>query len=236
MRHRTFRGRTFGTSSERWRSWDMGSGRAAEPEEPKAKPAVAGRRAVEPAAPVLPAEVVAAMQEGRFAEAEAALGKLARRGEGRRRRGPTSRWSRGSRSGSAARPTRRGRRSPRRSKAAPEGPWAAKIRLELAGVELAAGQGRRGRGARPRPRPRRCSPATARTGSPRSTTPSPAASSSPTTRSPRPTRRPPTTCSPRPAPWPRARRSAPGSSSRWAAPRQAANDHAQADRTTSRPT
>ena len=48
--------------------------RSADPE-PPARPAA--RRAVEPATPELPAAIVAAMQEGRYAEADQALSALA---------------------------------------------------------------------------------------------------------------------------------------------------------------
>ena len=118
--------------------------------EPPAK-AVAARRAVEPAAPVLAGRGRRRDAGGAVRRRRGRAPEARRGGERRRRAAPTSRWSRGSPSGSAARPTRPRATLAAALKAAPEGPWAAKIRLELAGVLLAAGQGRRRRGAGPRP-------------------------------------------------------------------------------------
>ena len=168
-------------------AWGLGVAGMSAGDEPATAPkatasAKAGHRAIEPAAPVLPAEVVAAMQEGRFGEAEAALGKLAARprrpgGRGVLRARPGDRPA-------ARRQGRRGaaRRSPRRSRPtrrAPGRPRSGSSWPPSSWPPASSPRPRRW----PAPRPRRCSPATARTGSPRSTTPSPAACSSPTTRS-----------------------------------------------------
>lgn len=99
----------------------------------------AGHRAIEPAAPVLPASVVAAMQEGRFAEAELALKAF---GEGVKDAGAKEYVAlvkgiaqRLGGKGDAARKTFQGA-----IEVAPKGRWAAKLRMELAGVELASGK------------------------------------------------------------------------------------------------
>jgi uncharacterized protein YfaS (alpha-2-macroglobulin family)/tetratricopeptide (TPR) repeat protein len=97
------------------------------------------RSAIEPAAPVLPAEVVAAMQEGKFGPAQEALDRLAAQATkpGEKAyfaliRGIAQRLA--------------GQRDEARStlnaalQADPNGPWTAKLRLELATVELAAGR------------------------------------------------------------------------------------------------
>jgi alpha-2-macroglobulin len=124
-------------------AWGLGVAGMSAGDEPATAPkatasAKAGHRAIEPAAPVLPPEVVAAMQEGRFAAAETALGKLsaaekdpAARGYLALVQGVAQRLGG---KGEAARATLRAALD-----AAPKGPWAAKLRLELAGVELAAG-------------------------------------------------------------------------------------------------
>src|SRR5207245_2605286 len=97
-------------------------------------PKAAGRRAIEPAAPVLPAEVVASLQEGRFAEAETALSGLMPRAKG-----PADRAYHAlvlgiaQRLGGKAESARTTLRAA--LDAAPKGPWAAKLRVELAGVE-----------------------------------------------------------------------------------------------------
>jgi uncharacterized protein YfaS (alpha-2-macroglobulin family)/TolA-binding protein len=99
-----------------------------------------GKDAIAPAAPGLPADVVAALQEKRFAQAIAALDKLADdpqtkdperayfalvRGIARRLAGRLDQ----ARAGLQA-----------AIEKAPRGPWAAKLRGELAAVELAAGR------------------------------------------------------------------------------------------------
>jgi alpha-2-macroglobulin len=98
------------------------------------------RRAIAPAAPALPAEVVAALQEGRFNDAVAALDRLDRdpkatdadrayhaliRGIALRLSGRLDDARKGLEGAIAA---------------SPKGPWAAKLRAELAAVELAAGR------------------------------------------------------------------------------------------------
>ena len=107
--------------------------------EPATPRTIAARNAIAPAAPVLPAEVVALLQEGRFAEAEAALAKreptiadLAGKSYNALILGIAQRL--GGRA-EAARATLRAA-----LEADPKGLWAPKIRLELAGVELAAGR------------------------------------------------------------------------------------------------
>jgi TolA-binding protein len=112
----------------------------AEPDPTPSTPkAVAARRAAEPAAPVLPAEVVAAMQEGRFAEAEEALGRLSEA-----EKQPTGRAYLALVKGVAQRlggKSEAARATFRAALAeAPRGPWSAKLRLELAAVELAEGR------------------------------------------------------------------------------------------------
>jgi len=111
--------------------------RSADPE-PPARPTA--RRAVEPVTPELPAAIVAAMQEGRYAEADRALSALAAEpqtpGEMKAYvaviRGVALRLS--------------GRLDAARAllsaalKEAPTGRWAAKVRSELAAVEVAAGR------------------------------------------------------------------------------------------------
>lgn len=96
------------------------------------------RAAVEPAVPVLPAEVVAAMQEGRYANADTALTALAEKAKTDEERayyalirGVAERLGG---QGEAAR-----RVLAKALEAAPQGPWAAKLRAELAAAELAAG-------------------------------------------------------------------------------------------------
>ena len=112
---------------------------AAEPSKPSAgPPSTAGRKALEVAAPVLSGEVVAALQEGRFAVAETSLKALSAKTDD-----PSTRAYLALVEGIAQRLG--GKSDAARAtfsaalEAAPKGPWAAKLRLELAGVELAAG-------------------------------------------------------------------------------------------------
>ncbi len=100
---------------------------------------IAAKGAVDPAAPVLPAEVVAAMQEGRFDDAEGLLKTLS--GE---EKNPATKAYLTLIQGIAE---RLGGKAPTAEatlagalKADPASPWAAKIRLELAGVLLSAGK------------------------------------------------------------------------------------------------
>ena len=100
--------------------------------------AVLAKRAIHPAAPAVPAELIAAMQDGRYEDARRALIALAldAKSEDDRAyfgylRGVSERLA-GHRDAAieSFRTT---------LKAAPATPWAAKIRFELAGIELAAG-------------------------------------------------------------------------------------------------
>ena len=121
-----------------WVGFGVLSGRGASGAEPLARE-VSAKAAVAPAATVLPAEVVAAMQEGKYAEADALLARLEAKPEKAADRAYYA-WIRAiaqrlDRRPDAARATLRAALD-----AAPKGPWAAKIRLELAGVELAAGR------------------------------------------------------------------------------------------------
>jgi prepilin-type processing-associated H-X9-DG protein len=116
----------------------MSTAAAAAEEPPASAPSTAAKNAVEPAAPLVSAEVVAALQEGRYEPAVRALAALsqeakstddkayfallqaiAQRLEGQRE---------------AARQTLR-----KTMEALPRSLWAPKIRYELAGIELAAG-------------------------------------------------------------------------------------------------
>src|SRR5205823_7528157 len=88
--------------------------------------------------PAWPAEVVAAMQEGRYADAETALGELAGRAKDRDERAYYALVR-----GVAGRLAGRGEAARRvlaeALEGAPKGAWAAKLRGELAAAELAAG-------------------------------------------------------------------------------------------------
>ncbi|MDR3636348.1 MAG: MG2 domain-containing protein, partial [Isosphaeraceae bacterium] len=101
--------------------------------------AVAAKGAIAPAAPVLPAEVVAALQEGHFADAQAALAKLA---DGAKDRSEKTYYA--YIRGIALRLD--GKKDDAREtlsaalEADPKGTWAAKLRFELAAVELTAGR------------------------------------------------------------------------------------------------
>jgi alpha-2-macroglobulin len=98
-----------------------------------------GQQAVAPVAPELPGGVVVAMQEGKYDEAKAAFDRLiagaktlSEKSYYRFLRGVAERLS-----GNAA----EARRTLAEAlEAEPKGPWAAKIRFELAAVELAAGR------------------------------------------------------------------------------------------------
>jgi alpha-2-macroglobulin len=100
--------------------------------------ALVARDAVAPAAPVVPAEVVAAMQQERYTEAEAALDRLTAKAKSADEtayyaliRGIAQRLDNRA---DAARRTLGDA-----LKAAPKGAWTAKIRYELATLELASG-------------------------------------------------------------------------------------------------
>jgi TolA-binding protein len=106
--------------------------------EPKAVDVPAARRAVEPAAPSLPAEVVAAMQEGRFDEAIKSLERQAADPKSKADERAYVAWI-----GGVARRIAGDLDGARATlskaiDASPKGPWAAKLRAELAVVELAA--------------------------------------------------------------------------------------------------
>jgi uncharacterized protein YfaS (alpha-2-macroglobulin family)/TolA-binding protein len=118
----------------------LGSGpaaRSADPEVPAKPPA---RRAVEPAAPELPGTTIAAMQEGRYADAEKALAALA---DAPKTSGDMKAYVAVIR-GVALRLS--GRLDAAREvlkaslESAPKGRWAAKARSELVAVEVAAGK------------------------------------------------------------------------------------------------
>ncbi len=99
----------------------------------------AARRAVAPIAPGLPGPVVAAMQEGKYAEAAVALDRLIAEAKSPSDRS-YFRFVRGiaERLGGKADDARKTLAGA--LEAEPKGPWAAKIRSELAAVELAAGR------------------------------------------------------------------------------------------------
>src|SRR5262249_6933943 len=107
---------------------------------PRESPALpTARSAIEPAAPVLPGDVVAAMQEARYEDARRGLIALAEksadaddRAYSAYRRAVAERMA-GHRD--AARATLQDA-----LRGSPANRWAAKIRYELAGVELAAGK------------------------------------------------------------------------------------------------
>ena len=109
--------------------------RSADPEAP-----AGARRPLEPATPELPAAIVAAMQEGRYAEADKALSALA---DAPKTSGEMKAYVAVIR-GVALRLS--GKLDAAREllsaalKAAPRGRWAAKTRSELAAVEVAAGK------------------------------------------------------------------------------------------------
>ena len=113
-----------------------GRGEGAEPAAEKAKQAA--RRAVEPAVPVLPATLVARLQEGKFAEAEAELRTLEAGAKTADERaylalilGTTQRL--GGKTDSARETLTKALSD------APRGAWTAKLRYELASLELASG-------------------------------------------------------------------------------------------------
>src|SRR5205823_2509672 len=118
----------------------IGLGPIARCADPEAQARPGARRAVEPATPQLPAAIVAAMQEGRYADADKALSALA---EGPETSGEMKDYVAVIR-GVALRLS--GRLDAAREilsaalKAAPRGRWAAKARSELAAGEVAAGK------------------------------------------------------------------------------------------------
>ncbi len=108
--------------------------------EPQAQGAAPPRRAVDPATPSLPGEITAAMQDGRFAEAEKALKALV---DEPKTDADTKAYANLIR-GVAMRLS--GKLDPARElltsalKDQPKGRWAAKLRSELAAVEVSAGK------------------------------------------------------------------------------------------------
>ncbi len=114
-----------------------GSARSADPDTPPKTPA---RLAVEPAAPELPGAIVAAMQDGKFDEAEKALAALANDPK----IGAADKPYVASIRGTALRLS--GKLDAAQGvlsaalREAPKGRWAAKVRSELAAVEVAAGK------------------------------------------------------------------------------------------------
>ena len=132
-----------GSSSGSW-PWPLRAEEA-----PPARP-IAAKEAIAPAAPALPAEVVAAMQEGRFAEALAALDALDAEGRSRPRTGPTRPDPRDRRAAGG-----QARRGPRRpwpgpSQEAPAGALGGQAPVRAGRRRAGRRPLRRGRGAGPR--------------------------------------------------------------------------------------
>ena len=102
-------------------------------------PATTARRAVAPITPDLPAPVVASMQEGKYADASAALDRLI---AGAKTPSDRSyyRFLRGVAERLNGKADDARRTLAEALELEPKGPWAAKIRFELAAVELAAGR------------------------------------------------------------------------------------------------
>ena len=102
-------------------------------------PATTGKRAVAPIAPEVPAAVVAAMQEAKYAEASTALDRLIAEAKT-----PSDksyfRFLRGIAERLGGKTDDARRTQTEALALEPKGPWAAKIRFELAAVELAAGR------------------------------------------------------------------------------------------------
>ncbi len=103
------------------------------------KPEAAARRAIEPAAPTLPGMLVAALQEGRYDEAIAALDKLAAEPKATAVEKSYYGLIRGVAHRLAGRRDKAREALTAAIAAAPDGPWATKQRFELATVELADG-------------------------------------------------------------------------------------------------
>jgi tetratricopeptide (TPR) repeat protein len=118
----------------------LAAGPVARPADPDAPARPAARGAVEPATPELPAAIVAAMQEGRYDDADKALAALA---DASKTSGELKAYLAVIR-GAALRLS--GKLDAARDvlsaalKAAPGGRWAAKVRSELVAVEVAAGR------------------------------------------------------------------------------------------------
>ncbi len=97
------------------------------------------RRAVAPIAPNVPAPVVAAMQEGKYAEAATAFDRLIAEAKSASDKS-YYRFHRGISERLGGKPEDARRTLAEALQLEPNGPWAAKIRFELAAVELAAGR------------------------------------------------------------------------------------------------
>ena len=110
-------------------------------DEPRRPLPTAAKAAIEPVAPVVPAEVIAAMQGGEYETARRGSDRARRKGQGPRRRVPIMLICKASPSGSRASATRPGKRCARRSRPARPAAGPPKLRFELAGIELAAGNG-----------------------------------------------------------------------------------------------
>ncbi len=102
-------------------------------------PSTTAKRAVAPIAPTLPGPVVAAMQEGKYAEAATAFDRLIAEAKS-----PSDksyyRFLRGIAERLGGKPDDARRTFAEALELEPKGPWAAKIRFELAAVELASGR------------------------------------------------------------------------------------------------
>ena len=106
---------------------------------PGAPPVVGAKRAIAPAAPILPAEIVAAMQEGKYDLAVAGLNKLDADAKGPEIQSYIA-LIRGTAEKLAGKPQAARETWSSAIRNQPKGPWVAKIRFELAALELAAGR------------------------------------------------------------------------------------------------
>jgi alpha-2-macroglobulin len=97
------------------------------------------KRAVAPISPNVPAPVVAAMQEGKYAEASTAFDRLIAEAKSASDKS-YYRFLRGISERLGGKPEDARRTLAEALELEPKGPWAAKIRFELAAVELAAGR------------------------------------------------------------------------------------------------
>ncbi len=111
---------------------------ADDPKPPAASSSSISRRAVDPAAPALPGPVVAAMQGGKYDEAIVGLDRLVRDAADPATRSYLA-LIRGTADRLAGRPDAARSAWAAALAADPRGPWSSKVRLELAGLELAAG-------------------------------------------------------------------------------------------------
>ena len=102
-------------------------------------PAATSRRAIGPVAPVVPGPVVAAMQGGQYADAVAGLDRLIAESKDAADKAYFA-LIRGTAERLAGRADAARATWSAALKADPKGPWAAKLRYELAGLELGAGR------------------------------------------------------------------------------------------------